>query len=552
VRERLGARGAGAPGITGVLGPVTGIVATAAVAIFLARNAPAPHIETEHKLAPPPQAAEPIQELQRARAITQATPATYTEATKAEEEVTRLVREATAADPTLTAPGELLVGLARAACERFAPSLEGEADIAATEAGKREDYAGAVRALDRFPVTLSGTPSGARVAAARARFAALATLVDPARALLRSTDPGRLAAIESLLSCPNAKLGELAKTPIGEQLLAEKRRILNETAVAAADKGKTNAALELTRAATLEKKADWEGAAAAYQNALGADPDNLEALVAVARIEMLRELPGAAHQAAERARRFAPNRPDVTIITAWFDVLAGAHDRARTLIKGVPEAQRGVLGKRLEQVLGLGPERHVARRVRVFSPRPIESNATIAAIDELASLVDSLVEALALSPEDAPVILYLFEDESESKRFASTVGSSPTPDGFVACGFGTAGTVAQFPLIRSTVAYVIGRRAHHVPGWLQVGLPAVATENTRIPSGKLSLDALEKLGSPKNVRGRQDALESARGFAAFLYVPGGPRALGQYVAGQVADPAKARQDLEAFLRQKRR
>ncbi len=141
------------------------------------------------------------------------------------------------------------------------------------------------------------------------------------------------------------------------------------------------------------------------------------------------------------------------------------------------------------------------------------------------------------------------------------MGTSPTPEGYIICGFGVAGTADKIPLLRSALAQLLLKRSHTIlPGWLRVALPLVAAEKVSpTPASKLPLDALEKLEKAglKGVAANPAAVESARGFASLLYAKGGAHALGQYVACQgdaahQGDPAKGRQELDAFLRPKKR
>jgi hypothetical protein len=560
VRQRRGARPKGARASGSLLVPALGIVATIVLAVFLARNVPSFfHIDTAKQVPLPPPPPTPLgnQLLGQAKAIVDTPVRTYPEAVKAQDDVANLVQQATAADASLAPAGDVFNAKAKAAVERFAPGIEDHIMAQVLELTKvgHEDYAGAGKILETFPANLLSTPSGQRISAAKGRYAALASLEGPARRLLtgpESKDPPNvlLPKIQSLLDTPAAKQGKFAETELGKALIGKKRFLQNQLGGPQTPTNTVDPKLEMLRGISLEKKSNWAEAAVAYKNVLEVDRDNVDALVALARCQMLRDLPGIARDAAKRANTFAPNRPDVVVIMAWYDVLAGARDRAYTSLKAVPEEKRGILGHRLEKVLSLGMVRYSARQVRVMSPRVLDEKAMAPAIEELAVLVDSLEEALALPADDKPVTLYLFQDDAEAKSFATDMGTSPTPEGYIICGFGVAGTAEKLPLLRSALAQLLLRRSSTIlPGWVRLALPLVAAEKSQAAAKAEDVDKLEKMS--KGSLTKQENIDTARALASILYTKAGAHALGEYVAHQY-DPTKARQELEAFLRLKKR
>lgn len=486
--------------------------------------------------------------LRRVQRLVDVPPRTYEEAVTAIVAVERelpLVR----AEPALALAAADVTTRARAARDAFAPSVAAKLLDEARRAAVADDPRRAAQALRGFPQDLAGAPAASLVAEALARYEALAECTTRGRDLLR----GRPTAshLLSLLGSAPAQLCAFAETALGRTLDAEMRRLRNaeRTAPDPAANAPTSGELDvaLAKAAAAEARGDLAAAEASYRRLLGAWPDAAPPQVGLARVALLRELPGRARREADRAARLSPSSPEVAAILAWLDLLEPAgEERARARLAAAPGAERTATGRRLQRVLALGAPSVEGRLVRIYSRGVPAAELTKLALD-LERAAQLAADAAGVPDEDARVAVALLEG-ADRERVVADLGPV-SADGRLPGAFLSLPATRDLTMVTRAVAAAVVARAQVAPAWLIAALPdALASASPAMAAAqRLPLSELESMGGPA-VLGNARARQTAAAYAALARTPGGARVIAGYAVDRVRSPAKARAELESALR----
>jgi hypothetical protein len=399
--------------------------------------------------------------------------------------------------------------------------------------------------LKKFPPELEETPAGQEVVGARQRFEAFGAC---ARASVSSGGPAeRLATLRHVFGMREAQLCDLGKTSLGKRLNDELRILSNE--IGEIDlKTKKNPggeeanAKDVKLALEAEAKKDFDKSEEIYRQILERDSDSWPALVGLARSALEHNRLAEARAVGTRAITIDSTKSESRVVQAWLEFTDGkadGHERATKTLKGVPEKELGVPGRRLKAFLSLGPPKYEGRSLRWYGRGVLDAECRGIA-KSLEATVEKVAGIYGLDADTLRVtIVVLPKEKTDEVRSKLELGNS-LQDVPSSCYAVVEPVGTSMNDIQKYIGIALGLRCADAPSWVRGALPIVVS-GIRAPKADLTLDKIDHLTMDKFTKDPR-LVGAAVHYCSVIDKPEGSAALAAYMVQYKVDPTRARQD----------
>jgi tetratricopeptide (TPR) repeat protein len=493
-------------------------------------------------------------QLAKAYAIVSRPTTSYEDAIRALIELAPIEEELRAIPECETPLGEIHKrALARR--DSYAPKLAAEvlnqAALAFGDGDRPDKVTPAKAALAKFPEPLADTPSGIEVRTAAARYDAFGAccrspgIYDP--------DPAeRAAGIARVFASREAQICDFPKTAFGKKL-ADDQRLLENRLLAEQDRAtknpggaKANAA-DVKVALALEAKKDFDGAEALYRKILARDPESWDALMGLARSALEHNRLAEARALGEHALLIDSKSNPARVVAAWLqytDSKPDGHARATATLKGIPEKELGVPGKRLKAFLDLGPPKFEGKALRWYG-RGVVNSPDLGVAKNLEGAIATAATILGLDADTLRATIVVLPKPAYDDLVRKLELGGPLADAPSSCYVVVAPAGITLEKLRRYITISLALRRPDGPPWVRGALPIVL-EGIVMPRGSYPLAQFDRVELSKFMTTPKLEASAIR-YCSVLTTEGGTAALSLYVAHYTKDPEKAREELERNL-----